>query len=96
MKQLEHYEDETNSLRQQLHDLQTQNSDLKIKTDMASKDKDNLRKKLTTTQKESGEMTYKERELMEKMDVLQQQIKEKDFTIERKVEESFNLKKIID
>lgn len=41
-------------------------------------------------------MSMKERDLCEKMDIMAQQIKEKDTTIERKVEESFNLKKIID
>ena len=45
---------------------------------------------------QSDEYSFKERELLEKLDIITQQLKEKDTTIERKVEESFNLKKIID
>jgi len=76
--------------------LEQEGSDLKIKADMAQKDREQLKKKLDNTSKEQTEMTFKERELFGKLEEAQATIKEKDAALEKKADDCFNLKQIID
>lgn len=63
---------------------------------MALRDKEDLKKKLEIKDTENMKVTLKEEELHAKIDDMQTHLKEKDNLLEKKVEESFNLKQKID
>ena len=95
-KQMEDFEEECMHLRNRVQELETRENDNKIKLDMAVKDKEELKKKLDLKANELLRSTKKEEDLQAKMDDMQKAIKEKEQIAEKKVEENFSLKEIID
>jgi hypothetical protein len=56
------------------------------------KDKEDLKRKVDTKDRENLQGTKKEEELLNKLEELQKQSKERDILTEKRAEENFNLK----
>ena len=63
---------------------------------MALKDKEDFKKRLDAKDRENLKGTQKEEELLQRIEDLQKQMKEREILADKKVEENFNLKQKID
>lgn len=82
---MEGFEEECMQLRKRVSELEQRENDNKIKCDMATRDKEDIKKKMQSKEKEQQQNTLKEEELQQKLDDMQRTIREKEQVTESKV-----------
>lgn len=95
-KQMESFEEEGMQLRQRVEELEARENDNKIKCEMALRDKDEIKKKLLSKDKEQLQVSQKEGDLLQKLDEMSKQIREREQMSEGKIQENFTLKQRIE